>query len=833
MKKRLIIIFMAAMLATTCVVPAVHADEISDNLNISAVNEEASYDEYDSADDVIITDDYDEGVSEEILEDSSEEASSNYDQGAYEDEENEEEEVSEGESLDGEIHAADADFHAYAADTTSSEQTLTLSTGEQASVEVDVYGIVDTIDWIIDDEDDYDYMDNTSFTFTVLDHNFDILCELMDVDGYHAEVVFHIIVEGGTESNVEPVEGVFEVSNNMTDSEMSLYYSNSTELYVDITNTYGTDVSYEWTKNGTVIEGETEFYCEVTEGGLYTCRAYDDMGHEGTVEFPVHGYKDLGAKVANPDDDDKTEYITVSNDEDMTLEVDDSEIEEEVTYSWSFIDNNFNTDDNIGNSRVLIVSTDDLKSGEYVCTVSDGYNEDLLYYYVTVDNNLEASVFPFEEQNSSSTTITVNEGEDVDLTVYVRASDTNGITYEWYDYGPSGKLDNHSNTITITNVTEPHYFQCKVTDKYGNSVFVYHTIALDNNLTVSASATELVSEKTVEVSSSSVILKVYADAKDTSGINYRWFDDYDEYDGKSSEFVVGSDILKTIAPGEVKWFGCHVTDSYGNSAYVYFNIEMNGFLSLEKSVMNLGLMQTDTNHVTMAATDDIVRIVPANESVATATYNGSDLVVTAGSVGGSTNIAVKTATGKVVKFKVIVPKPTLSFTHNKEAVSTTVPVMMGKSEMAVVTANMAAGDSITKVVPANTNIVTATYNGSKITLKAGTVYGSTNIAVKTATGKVMKFKVTVPKPTLSFTWNGNNASLENPVKVKVSKSTKVEAAMVSGDSIEKIVPSNSRVTCTWSENTITVKAGKTTGYSNIAVKTKWGKVVKFRVSIVK
>ena len=95
----------------------------------------------------------------------------------------------------------------------------------------------------------------------------------------------------------------------------------------------------------------------------------------------------------------------------------------------------------------------------------------------------------------------------------------------------------------------------------------------------------------------------------------------------------------------------------------------------------------------------------------------------------------------------------------------------------------------------------------------------------------MKFKVIVPKPTLSFTYNSKAVSLNSPMTMGKSKNATVAAKMANGDSIVKVVPTNFRATCTYSGNKITVKAGKTTGYVNIAVKTKCGKVVKFRVHI--
>ena len=236
-------------------------------------------------------------------------------------------------------------------------------------------------------------------------------------------------------------------------------------------------------------------------------------------------------------------------------------------------------------------------------------------------------------------------------------------------------------------------------------------------------------------------MKAFFDADVSEGATYQWRKGYEYLEnGSTDKYVLDLDALKDMPVGSIERYSCDITDKFGNTDTVTYEIVMKKILVFDKNVLNLGLTKTGTVNATMASGDKIVKVVPVNTKVATATWNGSKITVKAGTVGGASNIAVKTESGKVVKFKVIVPKPTLSFTYNSKAVSLNSPMTMGKSKNATVAAKMANGDSIVKVVPTNFR-ATCTYSGNKITVKAGKTTGYVNIAVKTKCGKVVKFRV--------------------------------------------------------------------------------------------
>ena len=70
--------------------------------------------------------------------------------------------------------------------------------------------------------------------------------------------------------------------------------------------------------------------------------------------------------------------------------------------------------------------------------------------------------------------------------------------------------------------------------------------------------------------------------------------------------------------------------------------------------------------------------------------------------------------------------------------------ILAKGKSTVVKASFAAGDSIVRVVPTRPDVVKAVWSGRMITV-SGKAKGMTTVAVKTKRGKVVKFRVTVPK----------------------------------------------------------------------------------------
>ena len=542
-------------------------------------------------------------------------------------------------------------------------------------------------------------------------------------------------------SGEEPVpdDGEFEVTTDLEDWELDMWDSDSMELTVNVESTYDSAVSYEWRKNGEIIEGAADDSYTATEGGLYTVRAYDDLGHEGTVDFKVSAERDIGAGWTCGED------IEAPANQELKLSVDTTGITKDVTFSWTFHDIDSIEPQEIGEgSSELIIGADDLKSGAYVCEVSDGYNYQRIYYSVAVINHLSAVVEHPDENTDDTETVAVPYGKTARLKAIVTADDMDGIVYKWIDNNPSIEYDVNEDTIEIENITEARFIQLKVTDKYGNNKYLYYNIRVDNHFTVSAEEQKVVTYKYVPVYNAPLTLKVYAKADDMEGLTYRWFDE-DEHNlegGTKSSVSIGLDKLKMMAPGKKKHYVCEVTDKFGSWTRVVFRVEMKKLLVFDKTALTIGLTKTGTVNATMAATDKIVNVVPSNKNVATATWSGNKITVKAGTVGGSTNIAVKTASGKVVKFKVTVPKPVLSFTSGSKAISMTSALDLKKSKSAIVTAKLADGDSIAKVAPSN-KCVTCKWSGNKITVTAGKAAGAVNVAVKTKCGKVVKFKVNV------------------------------------------------------------------------------------------
>lgn len=766
MKRRLLSVIMAAMLAVSCAAPLVYAEETTDEVYIEETEDYTDYASDDAVEEIYTeeTEPAYESDELEVAEDGSEEAAEEAETEAAEDEYVAEDENEEGVTDDLEASEEPA-FGAFTAIWEGTEY----GTEESRNIEYHVQpNEPTTLELSISKEDEGEFLfitwtliDEESGEREVLDEAYEsesctittdtnkkIEVSITDMPFDNNERLYaRIIVDGSgnaesdVESGEEPVpdDGEFEVTTDLEDWELDMWDSDSMELTVNVESTYDSAVSYEWRKNGEVIEGAADDSYTATEGGLYSVRAYDDLGHEGTVDFKVSAERDIGAGWTCGED------IEVPANQELKLSVDTTGITKDVTFSWTFHDNDSIEPQEIGEgSSELIIGADDLKSGAYVCEVSDGYNYQRIYYSVAVVNHLKAVVEHPDEDTESTETVAVPYGKTARLKAIVTADDMDGIVYKWSDNDHNIDYDVNEDTIEIENITEARFIQLKVTDKYGNNEYLYYNIRVDNHFTASAEEQKIATYKYVAVYNAPLTLKVYANADDMEGLTYRWFDE-DEHNlegGTKSSVSIGLDKLKMMAPGKKKHYVCEVTDKFGSWTRVVFRVEMKKLLVFDKTALTIGLTKTGTVNATMAATDKIVNVVPSNKNVATATWSGNKITVKAGTVGGSTNIAVKTASGKVVKFKVTVPKPVLSFASGSKAISMTSALDLKKSKSAIVTAKLADGDSIAKVAPSN-KCVTCKWSGNKITVTAGKTAGSVNVAVKTKCGKVVKFKVNV------------------------------------------------------------------------------------------
>ncbi len=266
--------------------------------------------------------------------------------------------------------------------------------------------------------------------------------------------------------------------------------------------------------------------------------------------------------------------------------------------------------------------------------------------------------------------------------------------------------------------------------------------SVENHLVCYVDNNHSATEKNIDITKGPLTLKAYPKADNMDGIRYSWGDnDFNDF-GTKSEATLTAEYINQMMPGERNRIFCRVEDKYGNYAFGEFYIMLKPRLALDQNDLKLGLVKSCIINATMAGSDRIAKIVPVNKNVATATCLGSKIIVKTGKTGGSTNIAVKTASGKVVKFKVTVPKPVLSFTSGGKTLTLKNGLSVNKGKSAAVAVKLANGDSIAKISPSNSK-VSCSWFGNRITVKGGKTAGTVNVAVKTKCGKVAKFKVVV------------------------------------------------------------------------------------------
>ena len=389
---------------------------------------------------------------------------------------------------------------------------------------------------------------------------------------------------------------------------------------------------------------------------------------------------------------------------------------------------------------------------EVVQTESEAAAEEAEYASLNGQNNKNhfcVSVVDGGQYDEQSTYTAVDYGKSATLYAILNGDDLRGVTVKWEDADSKELIEkktyNNENFIEVTvkNITHARTITCTATDKYGNTDWAYYTVEVENDLLLATDKNFGQFKKDVYVKNNvPVVLRAYAKGRDMTNLKYSWSSDDSTNLGGGSEKKLDLNFLRQMAPQETKVIRCEVHDRYSNTRSVEFHVHMVGILSFDKKELSLGLMKTGTVNATLSDYDEIVKVVPANKNVATATWADSKISVKAGKTGGSTNIAVKTKSGIVMKFKVTVPKPILSFTSGGKSLSLKNALNVKKNQSAAVAVKLANGDSIAKVAPSNSK-VSCTLSGSKITVKGKNTAGTVNVAVKTKCGKVAKFKVNV------------------------------------------------------------------------------------------
>ena len=338
------------------------------------------------------------------------------------------------------------------------------------------------------------------------------------------------------------------------------------------------------------IEGADTAELELTniaEKAKYSCLVEDQSDNSIIVYFNVSVQNHFTVKAEGSEEyEPEYAHLYAVPGSSLTLRTivtadDDSQLQ----FKWSRridSDDGWDYDEPIEGADTAEYLIEEVEEAVYRCTVSDRYgNTETVTFYVYADNQLHAYPEGGGEDDTSRF-MEVRPGETPTLRVIATAADMSRLTYQWQEDVDDGDGDEDLYS-DIEGANEDSYqadttrklkYRCEVSDQYGNTVYVYFYIRVNNELKMYPEGAEEGSHM-VDIYpglGDTVTLKVNATAIDDSQLTYEWHDEYgNQLDSDGPELVV-EEVT------EARSYGCRVTDQYQNSDYAYFYIKFENHL---------------------------------------------------------------------------------------------------------------------------------------------------------------------------------------------------------------------------------------------------------------
>ena len=383
------------------------------------------------------------------------------------------------------------------------------------------------------------------------------------------------------EENGDPLKATFQLDQDnkflatAEHQSVKVPFGQQAKLKVNVSGE-STDVTYQWYgPDDKVILNESGSEYHATEAGSYGCSVTSN-GEECFVYFYVSF--DTGLELRSSDGRLGTVSMVVAEGSKPTLAVNATTTamvdSSKFVYSWYRHD--VKTDGSLGN---------DLISGEtkntyttapvnnnvvYSCSVEDGFgNYDSIWFGIQVDNGFKATVKGSDEESSS---VAVAPGESAKLEVDAVANKA-GFTYQWYQTDGQETLIGNANSeaYVAKNVTKNASYRCDVTDVYGNRASVHFYVSVENAFRATVKGRdESYADMEVEPNES-ITLEVAADAT-VKNFTYQWYQTTDDQETliehANSKAYVAKNVTKKAS------YRCYVSDSFGNSERVDFDISV-------------------------------------------------------------------------------------------------------------------------------------------------------------------------------------------------------------------------------------------------------------------
>ncbi|MCD8148096.1 MAG: leucine-rich repeat protein [Clostridiales bacterium] len=400
-----------------------------------------------------------------------------------------------------------------------------------------------------------------------------------------APLSFLVYMDTYVDTNLQSVDGG------------NTYYAYSTagegvELTVEdkISVAEGAELTYQWYKDGSKIDGATDSVYttdEISSRIYYNCKVEDTYGNYLYFYFIVT--VDTGLNI-DGDDYHYTYYYDTKPGTELTLTTTATANDGiELTYDWYcydyLIDETTSVSEDGGNS-ITVAPTSRCR---YYCRVSDDYGNTVYdYFYIYIATSMTAAETWFE--------YAVEYGASQELSAEsVTADEDEMLTYQWYlDWEEIEGAT--SAAYTVESVSAYQEYECKVSDSYGNYIYLYFILSIDNGLTVSTD-----SAYRYVLSGGSVEYTVEATA-DYGEISYQWYKynsdnwNYEALDGETGATLTLTNIT------EDAYYRCTASDVYGNTENVYLNIYVTEILRVnsdgEYSVVPGGSVTISVDPVT-------------------------------------------------------------------------------------------------------------------------------------------------------------------------------------------------------------------------------------------
>ena len=349
-------------------------------------------------------------------------------------------------------------------------------------------------------------------------------------------------------------------------------------------------LSFEWYKDNELISGASSNEYTFTPDHNCNVKCVVTSGNETKdVSYRVRIDNSLSASAGYPQGEDNygnTLYRAKLSPSNPTLKVNAYALDMEgITYQWrlgTWYDDDCRFTDIEGANASTY--TPELARNSYACVVTDRYgNTNTVLIDTEVDNHLSIS---FDGYDTEQPVINANVGDSVTLHVIATADDASNLNYSWYSN--NNLIENETTeTLTIDSVNESMSIRCEVRDPYKGYADASLEIRIDNGLKVYDQSNE--NSKFIRINAApgeSITLDPIVEINDDEGAEYKWYKYTDIYG--DFEDCYGKELIEnanntsyTFTPAEDKAaYQLFVTDRYGNSDYVQYNVKRDNNLKV-------------------------------------------------------------------------------------------------------------------------------------------------------------------------------------------------------------------------------------------------------------